>query len=172
MVEVDSPGVSYLEPLLLFHNNGKKFENVSATAGSAFQKQWSARGLAIGDFDNDGGLDILINNNGAAPLLLHNDVGRRNNWVGIRLIGRRCNIDAVGAWVRWGFNGEKRSRLKTAGGSFLSSHDPRMVLGIGQAKSLDFLEVQWPKPSGTTERFTAVPINRYVTIEEGKGIHG
>lgn len=170
MVEVDSPGVSYQEPLLLFHGNGRSFENVSSQAGPAFERLWSARGLAIGDFDNDGGIDVLINNNGGPPLLLHNEVGRKNNWVGIRLIGRECNIDAVGAWIRWGFNGEKRSRLKTAGGSFLSSHDPRQVLGLGQAKKLDFLEIQWPKPSSRIDRFNDVPLNRYVTIEEGKGI--
>jgi enediyne biosynthesis protein E4 len=156
--------------LLLFRGNGRAFENVSAHAGSAFQKLWSARGLAVGDFDNDGGLDVLVNNNGGAPLLLHNEVGHQNNWLGIRLIGRDCNIDGVGAWVRWGFDRQKRSRLKTAGGSFLSSHDPRMVLGIGPAKKFDFVELQWPKPSGKVERFTDVPMNRYVTIEEGKGI--
>jgi hypothetical protein len=126
--------------------------------------------LAIGDFDNDGGLDVLINNNGGAPLLLHNEFARKNHWVGLQLIGRRCNIGAVGAWIRWGFNGKKRARLKTAGGSFLSSHDPREILGIGTATKLDFLEVQWPQPSGKVERFTNVPIDRYVTIEEGKGL--
>jgi len=170
MVEVDTPGVGYREPLILFHGDGRQFENVSPRAGSAFQKLWSARGLAIGDFDNDGGLDVLINNNGGAPLLLHNEVGHTNNWLGIRLIGRTCNIDGVGAWIRWGFNGQKRSRLKTAGGSFLSSHDPRVVLGIGRAKQFDFLEIQWPKPSDKIERFTDVPLNQYITIEEGKGV--
>jgi hypothetical protein len=169
-VEVRSSEVRYQEPLLLFRGNGHTFENVSAQAGSAFQKSWSARGLAIGDFDNDGGIDVLINNNGGPPLLLHNEVGRKNNWVGVRLIGRECNTDAVGAWIRWGFKGEKRSRLKTAGGSFLSSHDPRQVLGIGQAKKLDFLEIQWPKPSARIERFKDIPLNRYITLEEGKGI--
>ena len=170
MVEVDTEGVTYREPLLLFHGNGKTLQNVSAQAGPAFQQFWSARGLAIGDFDNDGGIDVLINNNGGEPLLLHNEVGRRNNWLGVRLIGRTCNIDAVGAWVRWGFSGQRRSRLRTSGGSFLSSHNPRMVLGIGQAKKLDFVEIQWPQPSGKVERFTDLPTNRYVTLEEGKGI--
>ena len=172
MIEIDSPGVTYREPLLLFHGNGSgEFENVSNKAGQAFKQLWSARGLAVGDFDNDGALDVLINNNGGPPLLLHNEVGRRNNWVGLNLIGRKCNIGALGAWIRWGVNGKKHSRLKTAGGSFLSSHDPRDILGIGDANMLDFLEVQWPQPSGKIERFTNVSINRYHTIEEGKGLH-
>jgi hypothetical protein len=170
MVEQDTPGVTYREPLLLFHGNGKTFENVSQDAGPAFQRLWSARGLAVGDFDNDGALDVLINNNGGAPLLLHNEVGSNNNWVGLHLIGRSCNIEAIGAWIRWGVGGQKRSRLKTAGGSFCSSHDPRVVLGIGQAKKVDFIEIQWPKPSTRVDRFTDVPLNRYITIEEGKGI--
>jgi len=171
MVEIDSPGVTFKEPLLLFHGNGSgALENVSDIAGPAFREMWSARGLAVGDFDNDGALDVLINNNGGPPLLLHNEVGSKNNWVGLHLIGRTCNIAAVGAWIRWGANGKKHSRLKTAGGSFLSSHDPREILGIGAATKLDFLEVQWPQPSGKTERFSNVPINRYITIEEGKGI--
>jgi hypothetical protein len=170
MVEIDTPGVTWREPLLLFRGNGKTFENMSAQAGPAFRKMWPARGLAVGDFDNDGALDVLINNNGEAPLLLHNNVGSRNNWVGLRLIGRSCNIGAVGAWIRWGFDGQKRSRLKTSGGSFCSSHDLREVLGVGQAKKVDFLEIQWPKPSTKIERFVDVPLNRYITIEEGKGI--
>ena len=75
MVESYSPKVKWAEPLLLFHNDGANGTNVSAIAGPAFQQDWPARGLAIGDFDNDGGIDVLVNNNGAAPLLLHNEVG-------------------------------------------------------------------------------------------------
>lgn len=171
MVEIDSPGVTFKEPLLLLHGNGSGvLDNVSDFAGPAFKEMWAARGLAVGDFDNDGALDVLINNNGGPPLLLHNEVGHKNNWVGLHLIGRTCNIAAAGAWIRWGVNGKRHERLKTAGGSFLSSHDPREVLGIGTATKLDFLEVQWPRPSGKTERFTDVPINKYITVEEGKGI--
>jgi hypothetical protein len=170
MVESYTAHVTWAEPLLLFHNDGKTWTNVSAQAGPAFQKNWPARGLAVGDFDNDGGVDVLINNNGAAPLLLHNEVTRRNNWLGIRLIGVKANVDAIGARLTWGFDGSKRSRLKTGGGSFLSAHDPRMVLGIGQANKIDFLEVKWPLPSGETQRLTSLPINRYITIKEGKGI--
>lgn len=172
MVAVDSPGVTYREPLLLFHGNGKTFENVSLQAGKAFQKHWSSRGLAIGDFDNDGGIDVLVNQNGGAPILLHNQVGGKNNWVGLHLVGRKCNIEAIGARITWTFDGVTRSRLKTAGGSYLSSHDKREVLGIGRSEKLESLEIQWPAPSGRRDKFVDVPMNRYVTIEEGKGILG
>jgi len=171
MVDVLLRDVTWAEPMLLYHNNdGKSWANVSSQGGPAFHQHWPARGLAIGDFDNDGGVDVLINNSGAAPLLLHNEVGRRNNWLGLRLIGTTANTDAVGARVIWGFDGVKRSRLKVGGGSYLSSHDPRMVLGIGQAKKLDYLEVRWPLPSKRVDRFTSLPLNRYITIREGKGI--
>lgn len=170
MIEEFLNSVTTAMPLLLFHNDGRRWTDVSSQGGPAFGPKWTARGLAIGDFDNDGGVDVLINNNGAAPLLLHNEVGARNNWLGVRLIGTTANIDAVGARVTWGFEGSTRSRLKIAGGSYLSSHDPRMLLGIGQAKKLDFLEVRWPPPSRRVDRFTSLPLNRYITIREGKGI--
>jgi len=166
MVEQYTANVHYQEPLLLFRHFGGRLIDVSKEAGPAFQKMWSARGLAVGDFDNDGGLDVLISNNGGAPLLLRNRVGRQNNWVGITLIGRRCNVDAIGARVTWSFGGKTRTRMKTGGGSFLSSHDPRMVLGIGQQKKIDWLEVRWPAPSGRLERFVDLPLNRYTTIRE------
>jgi hypothetical protein len=163
-------GVTWAEPLLLFRCDGKTWSNVSGQGGAAFQQRWPARGMAIGDFDNDGGVDALINNSGTAPLLLHNEAGARNNWLGLRLIGATANIDAVGARVTWEFGGIRRSRLKVGGGSYLSSHDPRMVLGIGQAKKLDTLEIRWPLPSRRVDRFTSLPLNRYITITEGKGI--
>jgi enediyne biosynthesis protein E4 len=76
----------------------------------------------------------------------------------------------VGALLRWSVGGVKRSRLKTAGGSYLSSHDPREVLGLGAAWKLDWLEIQWPQPSGRMERYTDIPVDRYITVVEGKGI--
>ena len=166
--------VHYHEKPLLFHNNQHGgFTNVSAHAGPAFQRRWGSRGLATGDYDNDGRIDAIANNNGAAPLLLHNVCGgdgARNHWLGILLVGTDCNRDAVGARVRWGYAGQHQWRLKTAGGSFLSAHDPRMILGIGRAERVDWLEVRWPQPSGRVERFTKLPVDRYIRIVEGKGI--
>ena len=164
-----SSSIQWRQPLLLFHREGKIFRNVSSESGPVFAGRFPARGLAIGDFTNDGGLDVLICNNNEAPLLLRNNVGKLNNWLGVRLIGRKSNPDAIGARVSFQAGDLKRSQMKVGGGSFLSSHDPRMVLGIGQREKVDSLEVKWPLPSGAVEHFTDLPLNRYITIVEGTG---
>ena len=164
-----SSAIQWRQPLLLFHREGKTFRNVSADSGPVFGRKFPARGLAIGDFMNDGGVDVLISNNNEAPLLLRNNVGKLNNWLGVQLVGRKANRDAIGARVNWEAGDLKRSRMKVGGGSFLSSHDPRLVLGIGQRAKIDSLEVKWPLPSGAVERFTDLPLNRYITIVEGAG---
>ena len=161
--------VKYQEPLMLFHNTGKNFQNVSAQSGPVFAKPLSARGMAIGDFDNDGGIDVLVSVNDAAPVLLHNVVGRQNHWLGINLVGKKSNPDAVGARITYQSGDLKQQRMKVGGGSFLSSHDPRIVLGIGKRTKVDWLEIQWPQPSGKIERITELPIDRYITIVEGAG---
>ena len=169
MIEKYSQQVRYKEPLLLFHNDGTKLANVTQLAGPAFQKTFPARGLAVGDYNNDGRIDVLIGNNGEAPVLLKNTVGEGNHWIGLRLQGTTCNRDAIGARITWSMKDVVRSRLKTSGGSYLSSHDMREVLGLGPATKVDSLEIKWPPPSGRVERFTDVPIDRYITIVEGKG---
>jgi len=168
LVEVFSAQVKYREPLLLFQNTGRGFENVSERGGPAFSRVFSARGLATGDFNNDGAVDVLIGVNDGAPVLLQNNAGTKNHWLGIRLVGTKSNVDAVGARVTYQAGDLKRSRMKVGGGSFMSSHDPRLVLGIGQRTRMDWLEVRWPRPGGT-ERFTGLPLDRYITIVEGTG---
>jgi len=169
-IEVHSNHVSYQEPLLLFHNNGRSLENVSASAGPVFAESFAARGMAVGDFDNDGAVDVLVAVNDGAPVLLKNNAASGNHWLGIRLLGKKANPDAIGARVVWQAADLKRGRLKTGGGSYLASHDPRMVLGIGKRAKIDRLEIHWPQPSGRVDVFTEVPIDRYITIVEGKGI--
>jgi enediyne biosynthesis protein E4 len=168
MIEQYSQQVKYKEPLLLFHNEGGKLRNVSADAGPVFAKAFPARGLAVGDLDNDGRLDVLVANNGEAPLLLQNRAGAGNHWVGLHLRGVKCNRDAIGTRITWSAGGVKRTRLKNAGGSYLSAHDPRDILGLGAATKLDWLEIKWPQPSGRVERFTNLPVDRYTVIEEGR----
>jgi hypothetical protein len=167
LIDATSSVVKWKEPLMLFHHEGKLFRNVSAESGPVFGKSFPARGLAVGDFNNDGGLDVLISNNDEAPLLLRNNAGRQNNWLGIHLVGTRCNRDAVGARITYQAGSLTRSRMKVGGGSFLSSHDPRIVLGLGSQPRVDWIEVKWPQPSGAVERFTSLPLHRYITIVEG-----
>jgi hypothetical protein len=101
-------------------------------------------------------------------VLLRNNAGRQNHWLGLRLIGKKCNPDAVGARISYQAGDLTQSRCKVGGGSYLSAHDPRVVLGCGNREKIDFLEITWPLPSGKTERFTKLPIDRYITITEGE----
>jgi hypothetical protein len=82
-------------------------------------------------------------------------------------VGRKANIDAVGARISYQAGDLKASRMKVGGGSYLSSHDPRVVLGLGKRTKIDWLEIRWPQPSGVVSRFTNLPLNRYITIVEG-----
>src|SRR5215469_14749777 len=168
MVKTHTPSVEYRMPMLLMQGTGAGFKNVSAQAGPAFARPIAGRGLALGDFNNDGAVDALVMVNDGAPILLRNTVGSRNHWLGVRLIGRKANIDAIGAVVRYQAGNLKRTLIKPGGGSFLSSHDPRLVLGLGGADRVDWLEVRWPRPGGV-ERFENLPANRYITIVEGEG---
>jgi len=169
MVDKESHYVTYKEPLLLFHRDDSSFRNVSAEGGTAFQNRFASRGLAIGDFNNDGLVDVMITVNDAAPLLLRNNTGTGHHWLGVKLVGHKCNTDAIGAHVRYQAGDLIRHRMKSGGGSFLSSHDPRMVLGLGARQKIDWVEVKWPQPSGAVERFTNLPVDRYVTLIEGEG---
>jgi hypothetical protein len=166
-VEMHNARVKYKEPLVLFANNGGEFKNVSQNSGAIFSRDFSGRGMATGDFDNDGDLDVLVSNNGEAPVLLRNDGGNKNNWLGLTLVAKDSNAAAVGAVITWQAGALKRSRLKTAGGSFLSSHDPREILGLGSATKLDWVEIRWP--SGKVDRLTNLPLNTYVKVVEGAG---
>ncbi len=161
-------GVKYLEPMLLYRNTGNGMKNVSAQGGAIFSRPLAGRGMAIGDFDNDGAVDVLIAVNNGTPVLLHNIAGRGNNWLGVKLVGKKSNPDAVGARLTYQAGNLQRSRMKVGGGSYLSSHDPRIVLGIGKRQKVDWLEVKWPLPGGATQRFTGLPINRYITVVEGQ----
>jgi hypothetical protein len=168
MIETRVARVRHKEPLLLFENTGGAFKDVSASAGPVFSKMFSGRGMALGDFDNDGDADVLTANNGEPPLLLRNQGGNRNNWIGLQLIATKSNPAAVGAMITWQAGTLKRTRLKTGGGSYLSSHDPREILGLGSATKIDFVEIRWP--SGKIDKLTNLPLNSYVKVVEGSGL--
>lgn len=161
--------VHYAEPKLMFRNLGRgAFKNVSEELGRDFQLPRVSRGAAIGDFDNDGDLDILVNNNGERPQLLRNDGGNAHHWLEILLIGTRSNRDAVGARVKVTAGDLILYEQRKGGMSYQSAQDPRLHFGLGKYATLDAIEILWS--SGTTTKLTNIKSDHIIAIEEGKGI--
>ncbi len=162
LIESISSSLHYREPLLLFHNTGHGFEDVSAQGGPAFAARYPARGLAVGDLDNDGRPDVVIANNGGAPVILHNILKNSHHWIGLNLAGLR-----VGAQITWSAGGVEHSLFHRGGGSYLSSSDPRDLLGLGEAAYADWIQVRWPAAVGKTDRFEHVASGRYYSLAPG-----
>ena len=161
--------VQYAEPKLMFRNSGRGiFENVSDALGADFRRPRVSRGAAIGDFDNDGDLDILVNNNGEAPQLLRNDGGNANHWLKILLIGTKSNRDAVGARVRVVAGQLDLYQQRKGGMSYQSAHDPRLHFGLGRQNTIDTIEVKWP--SGAVTKLAKLNSDQIIAIREGEGV--
>ena len=160
---------SYQEPKLMFHNLGQgKFDKVSDQLGPDFMKLTAGRGLATADFDNDGDIDILVNNRGDAPQLLRNDGGNANNWLTVRLIGVKSNRDGIGASLKLVSEGFTQFDQAKGGTSYMSASDPRIHFGLEQRKTIESLEITWP--SGTVDKLASVSINQIIAVKEGVGI--
>lgn len=170
MVDAYGGPVRYLEPLLLFENAHGRFRDISRYAGPVFRKGLAGRGLAVGDYDNDGRPDAVVTTNGGSPLVLRNRSGREHHWVGLTLENLFGNRDGIGVKITWSAAGKTGTRLINSGGSYLSSHDRRQVIGLGKATRVDWLEIQWPPPEGQSERITDLPVDRYLRIRQGRGI--
>jgi enediyne biosynthesis protein E4 len=161
--------VRYAEPKLMFRNMGRGiFENVSERLGADFQLPRVSRGAAIGDFDNDGDLDILVNNNGEACQLLRNDGGNANHWLEIFLIGTKSNRDGVGARVRLTAGDLTLYEQRKGGMSYQSAQDPRLHFGLGAHGSVDALEIIWP--SGVVTKLARLKCDQIISVREGEGI--
>ena len=158
----------YRQPRLLYWNVGDgKFVDLSAESGAGIREASSSRGAAAGDLDNDGTLEIVINNQGSRPSLLKN-FGTVKNWLLVRAQGVKCTRDAVGARAYVYAGGRRLSGEVQTGSSFLSQNDPRLHFGLADAAAYDRIEIQWPH--GQRERFPAGKANRIVTLKEGTGI--
>ncbi len=153
----------------LFHNLGNgRFQEVSETAGAAFEPSEVSRGAAFGDVDNDGDVDVVItNNNGPARLLL-NAVGNVNRWIGLRLVGAAAARDMLGTRVAILRDAEPPLwRRVRSDGSYASANDPRVLVGLGQTAVVTGVRAVWP--SGVTEEWTDVPLEQWSTLREGTG---
>jgi len=168
-MENASVGTTYRQRMLLFHNERDgKFREVAAESGAALMTPRASRGVAFGDLDNDGFIDVVVNNLDGKPTILKNDGGSRNNWVTIKLIGGGKNRDAIGARVKV-VSGELTQWDEVhAGGGYLSADDPRLHYGLQRKTKVDLVEVHWP--DGKLETVGNVPANNFLVIEEGKGL--
>lgn len=161
--------VSYAEPKLMFRNIGQGvFENVSDRLGADFVLPRVSRGAAVGDFDNDGDLDILVNNCGQAPQLLRNDGGNRNHWLEILPLGTKSNRDGVGARVKLVSGDLVLYDQRKGGMSYQSAQDTRLHFGLGQRTKIDSIEIEWP--SGIKTKLGGVKCDQIIAIEEGEGM--
>jgi hypothetical protein len=162
------PGVTYAQPVQLFENLGeRRFLDVSAADGPAFSKPIVGRGLAVGDYDNDGDLDVLIANLEGPPLLLRNDTPRTARALAVRLQGHTAPRDGTGTRLTLRTGSRLQIREAGTGGSYLSAGDPRIHFGLGSASQADSLTIRWP--SGATETRTHVLAGTLTLVEPSRG---
>jgi enediyne biosynthesis protein E4 len=163
-------GETFKNPRLVYKNLGNgHFKDVSATMGPGITAKYSSRGAAFGDFDNDGGMDVLILNMNELPSLLKNVGGSKGNWIKIKLVGTKCNRTAIGARVRVITGKHIQMDEVSSGTSVMSQNDLRLHFGLGKAETVDMIEVKWPTTQ-KLERFTQVKANQIIKIREGEGI--
>ena len=170
VVETTRVDVKYQEPPLLLRNDGKGvFRDLPEQAGSVFHSGYRARGLAVGDIDNDGGMDAVFTRLDAKPVLLRNNVGQNHCWVGFELQGTKSNRDAIGAKITVEIGNRKLVHWITGGASYLSSHDKRVVVGIPGDSTLTTVDAEIHWPSGKIQRLSRLKLKRYHKIVEPTG---
>ncbi|MGI4827087.1 MAG: CRTAC1 family protein, partial [Janthinobacterium lividum] len=164
-VELNYPQLHYKEPMLLARNVGKgKFVDVSAQSGSVFQQPWVGRGMAVGDLNNDGRVDAIVNTNGGSAHILQNETPGTNHWLSLLLVGHKSNRDGIGAEIKvTTAQGSQYWTVSTAG-SYLSSNDKRAHFGLGADAVASSIEIRWP--SGMRQVLKDVAADRELRVEE------
>jgi len=164
------PQVShYRQRKLLFRNNRDgTFSEVAAELGAPLMEERVSRGVAFGDLDNDGGVDVVIGDLDGPPQLLHNDGGNANNCVLIKTVGVRSNRDGIGARVKVVAGDLAQVDEVRSGGSYLSQSDLRLHFGLEKRTKIDLIEIRWP--SGIVDKISAAGVNKILTVKEGQGV--
>ncbi len=156
-IEKTNPHLHYKQPMLLARNTGHGFVEVPG-----FQQAWVGRGLAVGDLDNDGRLDVVVSTNDGPAYVLHNSTATTNHWLTLNLVGTKSNRDGIGAVVKIG----AQATTVSTSGSYLSSSDKRVHFGLGAETMAERVEIQWP--SGMKTVLTKVKADQVLTVREGE----
>jgi enediyne biosynthesis protein E4 len=166
-IEITSPHLQYAQPPFLLKNlKGESFINISEQCGEVFSKSYVGRGLAIGDLDNDGDLDVVVSVLDGPALVFRNEGGNRRNWLLLDLSGTRSNRDAIGAEIQLVTeSGMRKFATVTTTSSYQSASDRRVHFGLGTDKTVPKIEIRWP--SGQIQTLTDVPVNQILKVTEG-----
>ena len=163
-IELENPLLHYREPMMLLRNTKSGFEDVTSASGDVFKNSWAARGMAVGDIDNDGRIDAVVTINDGEAHVLRNETDTRNHWITLRLTGHKSNRDGIGAVVKvTGAGGPQWATVTTASG-YLSSSDPRLHFGLGTSPGNVSLEIRWP--SGIVQTLHDVKPDRQIAVDE------
>ena len=164
-IEVREPHLQYREPPLLARNlQGTHFVDVSRQSGEVFQQRWAGRGLATGDIDNDGRVDVVITSNNGPAWVLRNETGTANHWITLKLVGVKSNRDAIGAQIEITTDSGKQCATVTTASSYQSSSDPRVHFGLGGTAIVKSVKIWWP--SGIVQTLGETKADQFLTITE------